>query len=212
MKIEFQNVVPVPLIDQNFNSDSIWNKQLILDSSSNHMVSSESGKGKSTFIHIIFGLRKDYNGEVILNGKNLKKFTPNDWASIRTDQLSILPQDTKLFSDLSVKENLLLKNQLTNYKSESEIKTLVEEFQLENKWNTPCGLLSFGQQQRIGIIRSILQPFEFILLDEPFSNIDDTNIEIAKSMIEKAASNTNGKIIIASLGHTYGWNFNKITL
>lgn len=212
MKIEFQNVVPIPLVDQTFSSESNWNKQFSLESTNNYMISSESGKGKSTFIHIIFGIRKDFNGKVTINDKNINELKASDWAKLRVDQLSILPQDTKLFQDLTVQENLILKNQLSDFKTEKEIKELVEQFQLENKWKTPCGLLSFGQQQRIGIIRSILQPFEFLLLDEPFSNIDDANIEIAKSMIEKACKNANGKIIIASLGHTYGWQFNKITL
>jgi len=212
MEIEFKNVIPTPLKDQFFGENSNWGKPIHLSSGNNYFVSSPSGKGKSTFLNIIFGIRNDFEGNVYLNKKDCSQITSNEWAEIRKNKLSILPQDTKLFAELTVKENLLLKNGLTDYKSESEIIELTQQFHLEDKLNVPCGVLSFGQQQRIGIIRSLLQPFEFLLLDEPFSNIDDQNIEISKKMILNAANETNGNLIIASLGYKYGLGFKTIEL
>jgi len=189
--------------DENFSSKSIWGKQCTLDSSNHYFISSDSGKGKSTLLAYIYGLRNDYTGTIQIDGTDQKEIAIVDWEKLRVNKLSILLQDLRLFSHLTVWENLLLKNKLTNHKTESEIENMLQQFDLLDKRNQLAGTLSLGQQQRIALIRCLLQPFEFLLLDEPFSNIDETNIDIAKSMIKKECSLNNAGFIIATLGHDY---------
>ena len=68
--------------------------------------------------------------------------------------------------------------------------------------------LSKGQQQRVGILRALLQPFEFVLLDEPFSHLDLTNIEIAIELIEDVCSQNKAGYLISTLGPKHGLTVN----
>ena len=86
---------------------------------------------------------------------------------------------------------------------------MLDQFGLLSKKNQLAGKLSLGQQQRVALIRCLLQPFEFLLLDEPFSNIDDTNIKIAKKLIEQECKANNAGFILATLGHDY--EFENVT-
>lgn len=203
MKIEFNSVLPHPMVDDNFSDNSIWKNHCILDSESNYFISSDSGKGKSTFLSYIFGLRNDFTGKITIDNQEITSFDDTQWSELRKNKLSILMQDLRLFPHLSVWENLLLKNNLTDHKTEEEILSMIQLFSLENKKDQLAGKLSLGQQQRIALIRSLLQPFDFILLDEPFSNIDDNNIEIAKRLILDECNKNNGSFIITTLGYDY---------
>ena len=183
MKITLENIVPNPMKDEAFSSESIWEKECILESNQSYLISSDSGKGKSTLLSYIYGLRADYSGSISIDQENQKNISIDGWSKLRTHKLSYLIQDLRLFNHLSVWDNLTLKNDLTNHKTTSEIENMLDQFGLLSKKNQLAGKLSLGQQQRVALIRCLLQPFEFLLLDEPFSNIDDTNLQVV-SMAE----------------------------
>ena len=63
--------------------------------------------------------------------------------------------------------------------------------------------LSLGQQQRIALIRGLLQPFEILLMDEPFSHLDEKNIEIALKLIYNECASQGSNFIMTSLGYEY---------
>jgi len=189
--------------DEAFSSESIWEKECILESNQSYLISSDSGKGKSTLLSYIYGLRADYSGSISIDQENQKNISIDGWSKLRTHKLSYLIQDLRLFNHLSVWDNLILKNDLTNHKTTSEIENMLDQFGLLSKKNQLAGKLSLGQQQRVALIRCLLQPFEFLLLDEPFSNIDDTNIQIAKKLIKEECKANNAGFILATLGHDY---------
>jgi ABC-type lipoprotein export system ATPase subunit len=209
LKITLENIVPNPMKDEAFSSESIWEKECILKSNQSYLISSDSGKGKSTLLSYIYGLRADYYGSISIDQENQKNISIDGWSKLRTHKLSYLIQDLRLFNHLSVWDNLILKNDLTNHKTTSEIENMLDQFGLLSKKNQLAGKLSLGQQQRVALIRCLLQPFEFLLLDEPFSNIDDTNIKIAKKLIEQECKANNGGFILATLGHDY--EFENVT-
>jgi putative ABC transport system ATP-binding protein len=66
-----------------------------------------------------------------------------------------------------------------------------------------------GQQQRVAIIRALAQPFEWIVLDEPFSHLDHKNAQIAYSLIEKNCNNQDAGFILTTLDATSEVKFNK---
>jgi ABC-type lipoprotein export system ATPase subunit len=192
-----------------FSNESIWGKECILESHSSYLISSNSGKGKSTLLSYIYGLRADYSGSIRIDQENQKETSIDGWSKLRTTKLSYLLQDLRLFNHLTVWDNLLIKNKLTNHKSDSQIEEMLDQFGLLLKKNQLAGKLSLGQQQRVALIRCLLQPFEFLLLDEPFSNIDDSNIEIAKRLIDQECKANNAGFILATLGHDY--QFRNVT-
>jgi putative ABC transport system ATP-binding protein len=195
--------------DEAFSAESIWGKLCVLDSNHSYLISSNSGKGKSTLLSYIYGLRADYSGSISIDLENQKNISIDSWSKLRTNNLSYLLQDLRLFNHLSVWDNLILKNNLTKHKTASQIEEMLDAFGMLSKKNQLAGKLSLGQQQRVALIRCLLQPFELLLLDEPFSNIDDTNIQIAKKLINQECKANNAGFILATLGHDY--QFENVT-
>ena len=70
---------------------------------------------------------------------------------------------------------------------------------IEDKLNSTCSTCSYGEQQRIAIIRSLLQPFDFLLLDEPFSHLDEKNAEKAMQLMLEEANQRKATIVFADL-------------
>ena len=70
-----------------------------------------------------------------------------------------------------------------------------------DKRDTPAALLSIGQQQRVAMIRALCQPFEFLLLDEPVSHLDDRNNETVASLVDEEAQRQGAAIITTSVGN-----------
>jgi putative ABC transport system ATP-binding protein len=203
MKIEFVNVVPEPLLNEFSVSSQLWGKHVQFQTLQNSIIDASSGKGKSTFISLLAGIRKDYQGEILYDNKNINLLSKQEWTQIRRTKFAFVFQDLQLFDKLTVRENLLLKNNLTDFKSEKEIIDDLNELGLGNKWDQVCGNLSLGQQQRVAILRSLLQPSEFIIMDEPFSHLDTTNTNIALELIYRHSMKHNSGLILTSLGDQY---------
>ena len=99
---------------------------------------------------------------------------------------------------------------MTNFKSENQIKTWFEALGIAEKLDVKVGLLSFGQQQRVAMIRALVQPFDFILADEPISHLDDKNSEImGKIMLDEAQAQGAG-VIVTSIGKHMNLNYERI--
>lgn len=209
MKIRFDHVIPNPMQKDSFSEDSVWAHECEITHEHRYFLQSGSGKGKSTFAAYIIGLRKDYQGMITIDGKDQKQITLDEWSAIRTRQLAFLAQDMRLFPNLTVGENLMIKNQLTDFKAEEEIKKLLSQLELEHKWDQMAGTLSLGQQQRVALIRALLQPFELLLMDEPFSHIDELNITRAIEMIQAECDHQGAGYILTTLGYDYGIKGNK---
>lgn len=208
MKFELKHIKPHPIPDHLIGTESVWKKeQEALESPAHYMILASSGKGKSTFVSYLYGERNDYDGELLMDGRNVRDLTLSEWAAIRRNRLSVVFQDMRLFAKLNVMENLLIKNRLTDYKTEAEIMELVKEYGMEEKTEQVCGTLSLGQQQRVAIIRSLLQPIEFLIMDEPFSHLDQENIRIGCHMIMREVRKAGGGIISTTLGDPYEFKF-----
>ena len=134
----------------------------------------------------------------------------SEWVNIRKNHISHLFQELRLFPELTAFENVQIKNKLTNFKSENQIKTWFEALGIAEKLDVKVGLLSFGQQQRVAMIRALVQPFDFILADEPISHLDDKNSEImGKIMLDEAQAQGAG-VIVTSIGKHMNLNYERI--
>lgn len=215
MQISLQNVLPIPLVSPNIDhsKSSIWQTECHFIEGKTTQISAHSGKGKSTFIHLLYGIRNDYTGDIFFNQQNIKKFSLQDWANLRQNKMAVVFQDLRLFLHLTAEENLLAKANLTTIGKSKNIKKMAEQLQISHLLNKKTSFLSYGERQRVAIIRSILQPFEVLLLDEPFSHLDKENIERASELLQKESEENNATVLMTSLGYTYHWNFqHQITL
>ena len=208
--ITFKNVKPFPLIENGISATSeIFNTHVEFETGKKYLVLAPSGKGKSTMLHLMYGLRSDYEGEILLDNKNIKTFHHDDWATIRQKKSAIVFQDLRLFLHLTARENIFIKKDLTDTPSVADIEIMCEQLGIAPILNQKCETLSYGQRQRVAIIRALCQPFEMLLLDELFSNLDIENIKIATNLINKACEKNNAGFILVSLGEEYFFNYDK---
>jgi ABC-type lipoprotein export system ATPase subunit len=205
--ITLSNVIPIPLKEQNIGSSEVWKTELQIPDKKKIFLSAPSGKGKTTFQLMLYGIRKDYEGIVKMNGEDISTFDLNKWSDIRQNKLSIIFQDLRLFPDLTAMENLELKNNLTNHKTKEQILQMAESLGVADFLKKKAGILSYGQRQRMAIIRAMCQPFELLLMDEPFSHLDKANIEKACELINSETKQNGAGYIIASLGDRYSLEY-----
>ena len=209
MEINFQNALPAPLAEFQHLKNSVWKNDFQINFPHKVLLNASSGKGKSTFINILYGIRKDFSGDVLLDGKSINTFSLDQWVEIRKDRISVIFQDLQLFPELTVWENLKLKNDLTNHHDEKRIREMLGLLGIAEKENQSCKTLSLGQQQRVAIIRALLQPFELLLMDEPFSHLDEHNTEIALKLINEETDINNAGFILTTLGSDHGFAFDQ---
>lgn len=202
MEMTLQNVLPNYFPEKNDNLSQIWKQTISFKKGEYVHIFAPSGSGKTSLIHFIYGLRKDYSGQIFLDGKEVKTLTAEEFAAIRQNKLSIVFQDLRLFDELSVKENIDIKRRLSPYHSEDKIEEMVNRLGIGAKLHQQAGKCSYGEQQRVAIIRALMQPFEFLLLDEPFSHLDERNEILALQLIEEECLQRQASIVFADLKST----------
>jgi ABC-type lipoprotein export system ATPase subunit len=207
MQIEFQNVLPKPLVEIARTDESLWNSHVIFESGKRILLNASSGKGKTTFVHTLMGLRTDFSGVVLIDSKNTKSFNTDQWVELRQRKIAVVYQDLQLFPQLTVEENLKLKAELTGSFDIDFAKNKIEFLGLKEKWNQRCGLLSMGQQQRVAIVRALIQPFEWLVMDEPFSHLDQNNTNLCMQLINERCKEINASFILTTLDANDNLNF-----
>lgn len=210
MTISLENVTPDFLEKEKIENSETWNKDVTINKGEKIQIVAPSGSGKTSFIHFLYGLRKDYSGNILLDKRNIKNFTPEDFAVTRSKTCSIIFQDLRLFPDHTAFENINIKRLLDPFHPEERIKEMAARLGIENKLTRLARTCSYGEQQRIAIIRSLQQPFNFLLMDEPFSNLDENNRKKAMELIEEEVSKRNASIILADLKRLDFFNADRI--
>ena len=201
MQIDLQNILPDFFTNDSVAHSQIWNQSISFTKEEHVHIVAPSGSGKTSLIHFLYGLRKDFKGQILYNKSAIKTFDAEKFAAYRQQHISIVFQDLRLFTAHTVLQNLTVKNNLAVYHNENKITEMARRLGIESKLQKLCSTCSYGEQQRIAIIRSLLQPFDFILLDEPFSHLDEANRIKAMELIAEEADNRKATIILADLKH-----------
>jgi putative ABC transport system ATP-binding protein len=199
MIISLKNIVPQFLEKEKIQQSGIWEHEHIFTKGKKIQIVAPSGSGKTSLVHFLYGLRNDYNGDVLFDNKKIKELSVTTLAHIRATQMSIIFQDLRLFKDFSVLQNIEIKRLLAPYHKSSLINGMAERLGIANKLTQNAGTCSYGEQQRIAIIRALQQPFDFIIMDEPFSHLDENNSKKAMQLIEEEAVKRGAGIILADL-------------
>ena len=180
------------------SSDSeVFSKEILFKEGSKILLKGASGKGKTTFISVLYGLVKKFSGSIIYKNRSIKTFTKKHWVTLRKNKISIVFQDLKLFSDLTGYENIQIKNRLTNFRTKEKIITIFGELGIGRLADKKITDMSFGEKQRFALARSFMQPFSWLIMDEPFSHLDNKNREKACGLIERECMERKAGIIIA---------------
>jgi ABC transporter, ATP-binding protein len=202
-RISFESVLPQVFTHHKDFKSEIWNSKVTFERGYLYLVEAESGKGKSTFCSYISGYRHDYTGHILFDETDISTYKMCDWVNFRRRHISHLFQELRLFPELTAFENVEIKNQLTRWKSSTQIKEWFEQLDIADKLDVEVGKMSYGQQQRVAMMRALVQPFDFLLLDEPISHLDDNNAQTMTEIMLTEAREQEAAVIVTSIGkHT----------
>lgn len=178
----------------------VWQQQVQLEKGKLYLVEAQSGTGKSTLCSYLLGYRHDYEGTIRFDHTDIRNFATRQWVDIRRRHVSELFQELRLFGELTALENVYIKNSLTHFKSNDEIKEWFERLGIADKMNVPVGRMSFGQQQRVALMRALVQPFDFLLADEPISHLDDKHAGLMAELLLAEARKQEAAVLVTSIG------------
>ena len=208
--IKFSKVIPEIFLQRNDLHSDIWEQDVTFEKGGLYLLEANSGKGKSTFCSYIPGYRNDNNGQELIDGADTRSLKVADWVDIRTRHLSYLFQELRLFPELTAFENVEIKNKLTGFKTRKQIIEWFDMLGIGDKVDAKIGHMSFGQQQRVAMLRALVQPFDFILADEPISHLDDTNSSIMGELMMSEAKAQGAGVIVTSIGKHMDLDYEKV--
>lgn len=186
MKIEVKN------LEKSFGNTKALNKiSFQVEAGKAFGLLGRNGAGKTTTIRILLGIIEKDNGEILIDGKDIKK---------QNIKFGYLPEERGLYLKYTVKEQLLYFAALNGMKKKEAYETLVywlDKFHISQYLNKRVEELSKGNKQKVQLIASVLHNPDVIILDEPFSGLDPVNVELFKSII-KGLLSKNKTILFSS--------------
>jgi ABC-type lipoprotein export system ATPase subunit len=119
---------------------------------------------------------------------------------MRQQELSIIFQDLRLFPNLTGRENIELNRVLQKpFYESSMIEVMAEQLGVMHVLEQNAAICSYGEQQRLAIIRSLIQPFSWLIMDEPFSHLDKENTRKAAALIQEECRKRKAGMLITDL-------------
>ena len=153
-----------------------------------------SGAGKSTFLNILGGMDKPTDGEIIVDGKEISKYTDRELTTYRRNVMAFVFQFYNLIPNLTALENVELATQIVkNAKDPLEV---LKSVGLENRINNFPSQLSGGEQQRVSIARAISKNPKLLLCDEPTGALDYKTGKQILTLLQDLTRNTDTTVVV----------------
>ncbi|MDE6854875.1 MAG: ATP-binding cassette domain-containing protein, partial [Muribaculaceae bacterium] len=171
-EITLDSLLPRVFAREELPYSEVWRRKVSFRRGGRYLVESASGGGKSSLAAFITGARRDYEGKLLFDSRDASTLSIADWQELRRSHIAYLPQELSLFSELSAIDNIMLKAEICGDTDMDRVESWMERLGITFRRDYPVGRLSIGQQQRVALIRSLCQPFDFLLLDEPVSHLD----------------------------------------
>lgn len=163
---------------------------------------SESGKGKTTLLHILGMLAKPDSGSIYFQGKDCSKFSDKDLSYIRNNHFGFVYQFHCLLRDFNVMENILMPAYINSSNDDVNVKKravdLINSFGLSGLEFRRIEELSGGQRQRVAICRALINEPSVVIADEPTGNLDIDNTALTLDKIKSYSKAHNITFIIAT--------------
>lgn len=140
-----------------------------------------NGAGKSTLIRILSTLIRPSSGHVWVDGLDVQS-----WGSEVRRRIGYAAHQTLLYGDLSALQNLRFYGRMYGLSDvESRVQELISRVELSERQNDPVRTLSRGMQQRLAIARSLLHDPRILLLDEPYTGLDQRAARILTNLVQE---------------------------
>ncbi|GGN08740.1 ABC transporter ATP-binding protein [Dyadobacter beijingensis] len=163
------------------------------------LILGQSGRGKTTLLHLLALLLKPESGDIVIAGKSIKNLTPQEVTATRAKHIGIIYQRPHFVSSLSVMDNILLSNYLANQKEDRrKARELAEQLGFADHLSKKTNQLSQGEQQRVSIARSLMNNPNIILADEPTSNLDDDNCQRVIQLLKKQSAQIGASLVVVT--------------
>lgn len=188
----------------------VWMQDVTFEKGKVYLVEANSGTGKSSLCSYIYGYRNDYMGDILFNEENIRSFGVGRWTDLRRHNIALLWQQLRLFPELTAMENVEIKNRLTGYQKRKQILEWFERLGIADRKDSLIGRMSFGQQQRVAMIRTLCQPFDFIFIDEPISHLDDENSRIMGEILTDEARRQGAGVVTTSIGKHLSLEYDRV--
>lgn len=198
--ITLQRVLPNVFRERTDIHSEVWLADVTFSRGKTYLIEAASGTGKSSLFAYLLGYRRDYSGIISFDGADVSRYSVSQWTEQRRSHLAMLFQELRLFPELTAMENVQIKNQLSGHKTEDEIRRWFERLGIADKVDAKAGRMSFGQQQRVALLRALVQPFDFLLADEPVSHLDEANSNVMAELMREEADRQGAAILLSSIG------------
>lgn len=209
-KIKLINTLPNVFQSRTDIASDIWLQDVEFEKGRLYLVEANSGTGKSSLCSFIYGYRNDYQGRILFDDEDIRKYSISQWTDLRKKHFALLWQELRLFPELTAMENVQIKNKLTGFQKKKQILEWFEMLGIADKVDAKIGRMSFGQQQRVALIRTLCQPFDFAFVDEPISHLDDSNSEIMGNILTTEANRQGAGVIATSIGKHIELQYDRV--
>lgn len=163
------------------------------------LILGQSGKGKTTLLHLLAGLMEPNAGTVTIDEQSISELNGNNRDSFRGKNIGIVFQQAQFIRSVSVMQNLQLARSLAGMKNdEAFAQELLAELGISNKANNRPSELSIGERQRAGIARALVTKPKVVLADEPTSALDDQNCELVADLLQKTVTGHGAALVIVT--------------
>lgn len=196
--------LPVMIISKNLQFRFPGSKGFVFpdiscDSGEILLISGNSGAGKTTFLHLLAGLRIPSDGYVAVSGTNISGLKESRRDKFRGNNIGIVFQHPYFIRSLSVLQNLLLFQKLGGINPDKEkILNLLASVNMDSKSNSRVHHLSGGEKQRFSLVRAMVNEPSVLLCDEPTSNLDDHNATAVIDLISSLTETLQTATIVVS--------------
>lgn len=183
-----------------FDNKRIFNYPAIkCDKGQKLLIYGNSGRGKSTLLHLLAGILTPNHGQIIIDGVDITKLRFGNTDKYRGQKIGFIPQRLHLIHSLNVQDNILAACYFAKKKANKDrLYNITEELKITPLLDRKPQSLSLGEQQRVCIARAIINSPAILLADEPTSSLDEKNTEKVMELLDRACHIDNTALIVVS--------------
>lgn len=176
-------------------------EQLMLDKGGQMLLTGPSGSGKTTLLHMIAGLLSPSGGEIYFDGVRIDNMPERQRDLWRARNIGYVFQKLNLIEALTAEENILL----AGYFADADMAALkkraaelLKRVGLFNKKDVLPGKLSIGEQQRVAVVRAVINNPVLLLADEPTASLDAENSRVVLGLLRGLCSENGAALILST--------------